>query len=295
MIKPTIVFFGTPSFVIPVLRKLFQDFEVVAVVTTPDAPQGRHRVLTPSAIKQFVQENHKNIPVFTPEKLDEEAKNNLEQIKPDLSVVAAYGKIIPQTILDIPTYGSINIHPSLLPKYRGTSPIQTMLLHGDKESGVTIMLMDDKMDHGPILLQWKIEISKEETFESLHKSMFEDAAEKLPGVIRDFLDNKISPIPQDDTQATYCEKIARESGYFEINNPPWTEKLNNMIRAFYPWPGVWTRLHQDYGGQALKGKIIKFYPEGKIQMEGKKVVDLGEFLNGYPQLRQQLEQLLPKE
>ncbi|MBI5044577.1 MAG: methionyl-tRNA formyltransferase [Candidatus Levybacteria bacterium] len=285
-----IVFFGTPTFVIPILENLSKHVEIVGVITTPDSPQGRHHVLTPTPVKQFATTTFPPIPILTPEKLDNETKQILEDIKPDIFVVAAYGKIIPQSILDIPKYGSINIHPSLLPKYRGSSPIQTMLLHGDKESGVTIMLMDEKMDHGPILKQWTVPVSNDQTFESLHQSMFKDAADQLPQVIHDFVEKKLTPIPQNDNDATYCEKTTKESGYFDSANPPMPDVLDRMIRAFYPWPSVWTRLTMPNGSK----QIIKFYPEKRIQVEGKKIVTIEEFLNGYPKLRQQLEQLLPE-
>lgn len=191
----------------------------------------------------------------------------------DLGVVAAYGKILKQEELSAPKYGLINVHPSLLPKYRGPSPIQQAVLNGDKTSGISIIKMDEEVDHGPILYQETLELSDRDTFDSLSKRMFQRSAEILPQLIKDFIEGKITQEEQNHTEATYCSMLTRESGYFDLNNPPSSEVLNKMIRAYYPWPGVWTQWNS---------KIVKFYPEGKIQMEGKKILSMKDFLNGYP-------------
>ena len=198
--------------------------------------------------------------------------------KADLAVVAAYGKILTKDELNTPKYGSINVHPSLLPKYRGPSPIQQAILNGDKISGITIIKMDDRVDHGPIIYQEALELSDKDNFDTLSKKVFEKAAQVLPQVISDFIQGKIELLAQTDTDASYCNLLTRDSGYFDLpagrqalNKLP--ENLDRMIRAYYPWPGVWTR---------WSNKIVKFYPEGKIQMEGKKIISLPEFLNGYP-------------
>lgn len=191
----------------------------------------------------------------------------------DLGVVAAYGKILKKEELNTPKYGLINVHPSLLPKYRGPSPIQAAILNGDKVSGITIIKMDEEVDHGPIIYQESVELSSIDTFDTLSKKMFLRAAEILPQLIEDFRKGKVTPKEQNHREAAFCSMLTRESGYFNISNPPSPEALDRMIRAYYPWPGVWTK---------WKGKIIKFYPEGKIQMEGKKVLTMKDFLNGYP-------------
>lgn len=191
----------------------------------------------------------------------------------DLGVIAAYGKILIQKELNATKFGCINVHPSLLPKYRGASPIQEAILHGDKVAGVTIIKMDAKVDHGEILYQEEIPISKTETFESFAKSVFLKAAEILPQLIADYLDGKITPCEQNHTQASFCSRLTRESGYFDINTPPNPETLDQMIRAYHPWPGVWCRWRE---------KIVKFLPGGLIQMEGKKAIPIKDFLNGYP-------------
>ncbi len=196
----------------------------------------------------------------------------------DLAVVAAFGKILTSEELNAPKYGSVNVHPSLLPKYRGPSPIQAAILNGDKTSGISIIKMDEEMDHGPIIYQEEIELSDKDTFDSLSKKMFQRAAEVLPKVLEDFIQRKIQPRLQRHAIATYCNLLTKNSGYFDINQPPSPKHLDRMIRAYYPWPGVWTR---------WKSKIVKLHPKGAIgerliQLEGKKAIPLKDFLNGYP-------------
>lgn len=197
----------------------------------------------------------------------------------DLGVIAAYGQILTKEQLNTPKYGAINVHPSLLPKYRGPSPIQQAILNGDKTTGVTIIKMDEEVDHGPIIYQDTLELSKEDNFDILSKKMFLNAAEILPKIIEDFTSGNIKLVEQTHKETTYTDKLTRESGYFDINNPPSADKLDRMIRAYYPWPGVWTRFRQGSSGQA---KIVKFLPGDLIQMEGKKAIFLKDFLNGYP-------------
>lgn len=290
-----IIFFGTPSFVIPVLQSLTNNFDVVGVITAADSIQGREKILTPSPVKQFSLENYPSLPVLTPQQFNTETASNaaramqqLSELNPDLFVVAAYGKIIPQSILEIPKNGALNIHPSLLPKYRGPSPIQTALLHGDEKTGVSIIAMDAKMDHGPIVSQWETAISPNDTFESLHNSLFQDAADRLSAIITEYMDGKSIPVEQDEAQVTFCKMITRESGYFDSSNPPSQEKLALMIRAYFPWPTAWTKIKIKNNEE----RIMKLLPGGRIQMEGKNVMGMKEFLNGYPELKPLLQQLL---
>lgn len=191
----------------------------------------------------------------------------------DLAVVASYGKILTNNELNTPKYGCINIHPSLLPKYRGPSPVQTAILNGDKVSGITVIKMDEEIDHGPIIYQESLELSESDNFDILSKKMFLRSAKILPKIIEDFISGKIKLRLQNHAIATYCNRLTRHSGYFDINNPPSGEKLDRIIRAYYPWPGVWTR---------WSGKIVKFLPGGLLQMEGKKPISFKDFLNGYP-------------
>ncbi len=191
----------------------------------------------------------------------------------DLGIVAAYGHILTKEELESPKYGAINVHPSLLPKYRGSSPIQQAILNGDKVSGISIIKMDEEVDHGPIVYQEELELSDKDNFDTLSKKMFQWAAEVLPKIIKDFVNGKITLYGQNHAKASFCQRLTRESGYFPIENPPDPEKLDRMIRAYYPWPGVWTRWNN---------KIVKFLPENMLQMEGKKAISLKDFLNGYP-------------
>lgn len=283
-----IVFFGTPDFVLPVLNKLQETYTVIGVVTTPDQPVGRKKILTPSPVKQYALDH--GIPVYTPEKLNDASVTIHKELKPDLFVVAAYGKIIPRKLLDIPTFGALNIHPSLLPKYRGPSPIQSALLNGDAETGITIIKMDEKMDHGPIIVQEVFPLSPRDTFASLHERMFRDASQMLITAIPDYASGKITPVPQSEEQATYCSIITKENGYFSIDNPPAPSELDRMIRAFHPWPTAWTRIPVQEADRKVE-KILKLHPDGKIQLEGKKPTTIKDLLNGHPDLKEILQKI----
>lgn len=232
-----IIFLGTPNYLDPIIESLDQNFDLIRTIRSPKDP------------------------------LDE-----IKSLQPDLLVVASFGKIIPKQILESAKLGAINIHPSHLPKYRGPSPIQSQILGGVTDSAISFILMDAEMDHGPIIYQEPYQIKPDDTFESLLKSMFGASAALLPTVIKSFADNKLKPISQNDEEATFCLEIKKEDGYFDIENPPEKEKLDRLIRAYYPWPTAWTKWN---------GKIVKFLPEGKVQMEGKRVLPLKDFLNGY--------------
>lgn len=284
-----IVFFGTPQEVVPVLENLVKHFEVVAVVTTPDQKTGRKQLLTPTPVKIFADKH--NVPILTPQQFDSITLQQLTEFKPDLFVVAAYGKIIPETVLLLPNHGAINIHPSLLPKYRGPTPIQTTLLNGDEQSGITFMKMDEKMDHGPILQQIFFTLENTDTFGWLMQSKFAQAAQILPHVIDSYVAGQIAPQPQDDTQASYTKIITKQDGFIDLQTPPKPEQLDRMIRAYYPWPTVWSRLRLTATNGQAKEKIIKFLPKKTLQVEGKNPVSLKDFLNGYPEMREKIQKL----
>lgn len=202
----------------------------------------------------------------------------------DIAVIAAYGKILTQEELSTPKFGSINIHPSLLPKYRGPSPIQSAILNGDKLSGISIIKIDEQIDHGPLLYQEPLELSDSDNFDILSKKMFLRSSEVLPQIITNFIKGKIKPAIQDHSKASFCEHLTRQSGFFDIKTPPAPKILDRMIRAYYPWPGVWCKWTMNNG----QLKIIKFLPENKLQMEGKKAISFKDFLNGYPDFPQVL-------
>lgn len=268
---PSVIFFGTPDYVIPIVDSLHKNFNLIAVVTGPDQKVGRHQVITPTPVKRISQE--RGILVLTPEKLNEQFIEELEKLKPDLIIVASYGKIIPQKVLDIPKFGALNVHPSLLPKYRGATPIQSAILHGDTSTGLSIIKMDAQMDHGPLIYQEEVPLSKSDTFQSLAISLFGKSAEILQKVIPDFIEGKITESEQIHDQAVFCSLLKKDDGFFDIENPPSKEQLDRMIRAYYPWPNAWTK---------WKGKIVKLFPENMIQMEGKKPVKEEDFYRGYP-------------
>ncbi len=261
MNKPTIVFLGSDRFVIPVFQALVDNFKVQVVITSPNSAVGN-------------EAQKLGLPVLTPDKLDEEfIADNSTLLAADLFVVSSYGKIIPQSLLDIPKFGALNVHPSLLPKYRGASPVRAVILAGEKKTGVTIIKMDEKMDHGPIVKTSEIILSGQEDLPILITKLFHIGAQLLVEIIPQFIAGKVKLIEQNHNQATFCKLTKKEDGYFEIDNPPNPEILDRMIRAYSPWPGVWTKWNN---------KIVKFLPEGKIQMEGKNPLSLKDFLNGYP-------------
>ena len=235
---PNIIFFGTPEFAEIILEKLIDSkYKPSLVVTAPDKPVGRKQVLTPPPVKVLAQKH--TIPFLQPASLaTPEVASELQKINPDLLVVAAYGKIIPKNILDIPKHGTLNVHPSLLPTYRGASPIQTALLNGDTQSGLTIMLMDEKMDHGPILAQCELNIQKEETSFTLFDKMAHAGAELLIQTIGGWMDGKITPREQNHKEATVTKIIKREDGHIDWNKS--AEEIERMARAFTPWPGIFT-------------------------------------------------------
>lgn len=287
-----IVYFGTPEFSAYILKKLIEfcqtpkphvhlggvhreatKFVIQAVVTSPDKPVGRIQLLTQSLVSLVATKY--SIPTLKPNNLDEDfIENHLSLLDCDLFIVASFGKILPVNLLDIPRLGSLNVHPSLLPKYRGASPIQTAILNGDKTTGVSIIAMDNKIDHGPILAEKEVEIESDDTTESLRIKLAQLATPLLMDSMEKFVSGIVKPRVQNHAQASFCTQIKKEDGYFDINNPPSKEVLDRMIRAYYPWPNVWTRWNN---------KIVKFYPDNFVQMEGKNKVKLSEFLNGYPE------------
>lgn len=265
-----VVFFGTSDFSVPSLEALLNDsrFKVSAVVTKPDSPVGRHQVLTPPPIKKLAQEH--GIPALQLHKIKtDEAYDQLESIqrqdKVDIFVVVSYGKIIPQTILDLPTYGCINVHGSLLPRWRGASCVQSAIASGDEKSGVTVMLLDAEMDHGPILAQTETTITSSETGGELHDRLAVSGASILPETLVDFIEGKIQPRAQDHAAATYCRPLTRDDGKLDWNRSP--EELARQIRAYNPWPGTWTE---------WDGKRIKIHDSSPLQTIDDSATDVGK-------------------
>lgn len=240
--KINFVFFGTDEFAVGILEELATAGQSPAVVvTTPDRPAGRKMTLTPPPVKVWAE--NKNIPVLQPEKLNDEFISKLKAKSYDLFVVASYGKIIPKKVIDLPEFGVLNVHPSLLPLYRGASPLESTILAGDTETGVDIMLIDEEMDHGPILAQEKITLSGNEHYPELRDHLAKIGGKLLAETIPLWIDRKITPTDQDHSKATYTKKITKEDGLIELTNP--AKEIYRKFRAFDPWPGVYFFIKKD--------------------------------------------------
>jgi methionyl-tRNA formyltransferase len=234
--KPQIVFMGSPDFALPTLKALHENYPLVGVVTQPDRPAGRGHTLRPPAVKSLALEL--GIPVIQPQKLREpEAMEQLRAWSPGLIIVAAFGQILKQEVLDLPEYGCINVHASLLPRWRGAAPINAAILHGDKETGVTIMKMDAGLDTGPILSQRMTRIRPFDTAGSLFETLSALGAELLLDTLPGYLSGEIEPHPQSVEGATYAPMLKKEEGLLDFSNPAGV--LERKVRAFNPWPGAY--------------------------------------------------------
>jgi methionyl-tRNA formyltransferase len=262
-----VVFMGTPEFAVPSLEKLIETQEVVGVVTQPDRPAGRGKKLRPSPVK--VAAEKAGIPVYQPKSLrTEEAADPLRQWSPDMIIVAAFGQILRPHVLDLPSHGCLNVHASLLPRWRGASPIQHTILAGDDETGITLMQMDVGLDTGPMYVQQAIPIRADETAASLHDCLAELGAVMLGEHLDDILDGRITAKPQDDDLASYAPMIKKENGRLDWNQT--SAQLDRQIRAMTPWPGAFTI----WNGQLLK--VLKAEPIGGQPIgETGQVVDVG--------------------
>ena len=246
-----IIFMGTPELSCASLEKLAHDknFQIVAVVTQPDKPKGRELKPQPSPVKILAQKL--NPPVLQPAKArDEKFISELRELKPDLIAVVAYGQILPQAILDLPKSGCLNVHASLLPKYRGASPIQSAILNGETETGVTIMKMDAGLDTGGIPAQARTPILPEDNSQTLHDRLAQLGGELLVETIPDYVAGKIQPEPQPKEGVSYAAKIKKEDGRIDWNLS--AQEILNRLRAFTPWPGIFTFLKIEQKPQLLK-------------------------------------------
>lgn len=302
-----IVFFGTPPFSAHVLDDLIQDGRnVVAVVTRPDRPKGRSQKMQPCAVKSLCVEKYPNIPLFQPERASvPEFEATLRALEPDVFVVVAYGEIIKQNLLDIPKLLPINIHASLLPKYRGAAPIQRVIMNGEKETGITIMEMVLKMDAGPMLEIAKVPIDEETTLEDLESALCRLSAPTLFRVLDRLEEGTLQKHPQNHDEATFAEKISLEDRIIDWKRPAYD--VHNQIRGLAPFPGAFTfvevegvkkrfgikrsQLRNDLSGDP--GSTLSVTSDewvigcGKgaislldVQLEGKKVLDIKSFFRG---------------
>ena len=310
-LKLRVIFMGTPEFAVPCLEYLILNrYQVAAVYTQPDKPAGRGRSLVSPPVKKAAVTL--NLPVVQPVSLRKaDVVAQLAGFHPDIIVVAAFGQILPRSVLDIPRYGCINIHFSLLPRYRGASPVAAAILAGDEFSGISIMLMDEGLDTGPVLARASIPISAQDTTGSLTLKLSQVAARSLQEVLVHWLRGEITPQPQHEAEATYCGSISKEEGEIDWHLP--AVDLWRRVRAFYPWPGCYTR----WQGKQLKvieavplaeagtseiGQVVALTPaawESKaafgvytgdgilgvltVQLEGKRTMSAAEFLKGQRQ------------
>lgn len=303
MKKVRTILIGTSEFAVRIYDRICEKFDIIAVITTPDKPVGRKQILTPSPVKRWALKN--NIPILELE------SQKIKELNPDLIIVTAYGQIIPKEILDIPKFGALNIHPSLLPEYRGASPIQTAILSGDKKTGVTIMLMDEKMDHGSIISNFQFSIFNKPTYKELSDKLAGVGAELLIKTLPDWINGKIKAKPQDHSKATFTKIIKKEDGKIDWNKP--AEEIERQIRAFHEWPtaytGIMNKESRIMNLKILEAEVVNkntdnkvgqvFLDENKnlavqtgngvlilrqIQLEGKRVMSARDFLNGHPEI-----------
>lgn len=298
-----IVFMGTPDFAVPALKSMIDEYKVIAVFTQPDRPKGRGKKLAMSPIKEVAIEH--NISVYQPEKLknDAEGLKALKEMKPDFIVVVAYGQILTKEVLDIPKYGCINLHASLLPKYRGAAPINWAIISGEKESGNTTMFMDTGLDTGDMLLKSRVEISENMTAGELHDILMEDGSKLLVDTLKGIAEGTIKREKQGETPTEYAKMLNKD-----IANIDWSlssKKIKDLIRGLNPWPVAYTQ----YNGQNMKiynsevlneesdkefGYIINVSKDGikvscgqgvilikTVQFSGGKPMDVSEYIKGH--------------
>jgi methionyl-tRNA formyltransferase len=273
-----IVFFGSGSYSIPVVEMLHQHGLKLVLTTETSGPLVSF--LEKNTIPYLSTKVTGDLPADRQE-FKKELWQKVKDVQPTLGVLASFGAIIPQDIIDIFPQGIWNIHPSLLPKFKGPSPIQYTLLSGDTETGVTIISLDEQVDHGPILAQEKLSITGTETTKELLNTLFTKGADLIKKLLQQ---DYVEATPQNHTKETWSEKITKESGYVDIENPPSREHLDRMVRAYHPWPGVWTKWKKENPPADRQGgetKIVKLLPNEQIQVEGKKPMFMKDFVNGY--------------
>lgn len=243
--RPRIIFMGTPQFAVPTLEMVIHEkYEILSVVTQPDRPKGRGLKLAPSPVKAVAQEN--NLGILQPERLDDRFLEAIVPLQPDLFVVVAFGQIIPGKVLSSARWGGINIHASLLPRYRGSAPIQWAIINNERTTGLTTMFMDEGLDTGPILLKQEVDILEDETAGELHDRLAALAPDLLIRTLQGLAEGTVREIAQDDSVATYTSKLTKEQGLIDWSWP--AERLYGLIRGLDPWPGASTY----YNGKPLK-------------------------------------------
>ena len=258
-----IVFMGSPDFAVPTLRALAQHYEIAGVVTQPDRPSGRGRELKTPPVKSLVMDL--GLPIIQPEKLREPAA--MEQLRlwsPDLIVVAAFGQILRPDVLSLPSHGCVNVHGSILPRWRGAAPIQAAILNGDSETGITIMQMDKGVDTGAMLFQRVIKIEDDDTSGTLFEKLSVLGADLLIETLPRYLSGELQPQAQDESKATYAPMLKKEDGLLDFTHP--AEELARRVRAFNPWPSAFF----EWNGGMLK--VHRAHAEAGNESAGKKMI-----------------------
>ncbi len=253
-----VVFMGSPDFALPSLRLLAQHYQVVGVVTQPDRASGRGRELKPPPVKVLAGEL--NLPIIQPEKL-REATEQLKIWNPDVIVVAAFGQILKKEVLDLPKFGCINVHASLLPRWRGAAPINAAILAGDEETGVTIMKMDEGLDTGPMLAKKSIRLTPDDTAGSVFQTLSTLGAELLIETLPKMIDGSVTPQPQPEEGATYAPMLKKEDGKLNFNHSIY--EIERRVRAMNPWPSAWFEWN---------GNLLKVW---RVSLSEKKVGEAG--------------------
>ena len=295
------VFMGTPEFAVGTLQGLIDaGVDLVGVYTQPDRPKGRGKKLAPPPVKELALQY--DIPVFQPQRLrNPEAVAELQQLAPDLIVVVAYGQILPQSVLDIPKYGCINVHASLLPKYRGAAPINKAIVDGETVTGITTMLMDAGLDTGDMLVKKSLEIGPDETAGELHDRLAVLGRETMEETLQQVLDGTLPPEKQNDDESTYAPMMKKEDGLIDWSLS--AQEIHDRVRGLAPWPGAFTMLAGDVlkishteviEGAGVPGTVLVADRNGvdvacgdgvvrigALQLPGKKMLPAADFLRGY--------------
>lgn len=299
-----IVFMGTPDFAVPSLHMLLEEgYNIAAVVTQPDRPKGRKRVMTPPPVKELAES--RGLPVLQPAKMrSPEAIAEIAALRPDLIITAAYGQILPKAVLELPRLGCINVHGSLLPKYRGGAPIQRCIMNGEKKTGVTIMYMAEGLDTGDMISRVEVEITDEDTSGTLFEKLSLAGADLLRRTLPRLIAGEITAEPQNDAEATYAPNLTREDERIDWNRSSW--ETYNQVRGLVPWSGAFTHWNGEVfkvwacrkpertaEGGAAPGTVLTVGESGievktgdgslwltKVQPAGKKAMDVSEFARG---------------
>lgn len=293
-----IVFMGTPDFAVPSLKKIISEYEVSAVFTQPDRPKGRGKKLAMSPVKEVAVEH--NIPVYQPVKLrnDRETIDKLKEMEPDFIVVVAFGQILSKEVLDIPKYGCINLHASLLPKFRGAAPINWSIINGEKFSGNTTMLMDVGLDTGDMLLKNQVEITEDLTAGELHDKLMISGADLLIDTIKGMVAGTIKPVKQIDEESSYASMLNKELA--EINWNKSAKEIHNLVRGLNPWPIAYShydefmmKIHKtkvvNKNSDKIPGTVLAVDKKGIEVSTGERVllIEKLQFPNGKPLMVEQ--------